>query len=366
MLGGLVVVVSPLIALMSDQLSGLLRRGVSAAAITSAESTAENVRVLRRAAAGQIQFLFVAPERFDSPVFRRFAARLEARLLVVDEAHCVSEWGRDFRPAYLRLGDARRTLGTPPILALTATAPRRLRREIVRALGLRRPRTIVRGVDRPNIYWAASCLPHGRKQICGAVEEACGGAIIYLGARLRVERWAAYMRSRGLRVSHYHGGLSRADRERSLAAWMENETPVMVATNAFGMGIDRADVRLVIHGDPPPTLESYYQEAGRAGRDGRPCTALFAYDPLKLSDFPRAGRKRRSRQAERSQERLARARFRAVRRYVTTRTCRRRVLLAHFGEATGPRCGNCDNCNPTGDEILLAGRSGPDFRDASD
>ncbi len=278
---GLVLVVSPLISLMRDQVSRAQSRGILSGTLDSTMSSAEQRGVLREAKAGRIALLFVAPERLQSPFFRSVMPSLCVSLVAVDEAHCISEWGHDFRPAYLILG-AIREIVEAPMLALTATATPRVRREIVDRLGLRDPAMVVLSFDRPNLAWHVVGARDARHRL-SLLERLVAGrepgsAIVYAGTRKGVESVRDRLAARGLRLEVYHAGLPSLHRSWVQEAFMAGEVEVVVATNAFGMGIDRDNVRLVLHAELPGTLEAYYQEAGRAGRDGRPARAVALFD----------------------------------------------------------------------------------------
>lgn len=282
LLPGLTLVVSPLIALMLDQVSALEARAIPAALINST-LTPEQIRDrLSRAMAGELKLLYVAPERFESAAFRRALERMDVSMVAVDEAHCVCEWGHDFRPSYLKLRETWSLIGEPPVLALTATATPEARRDIVKELRLRNASVIVRGFDRPNLRWIVrreeklSEKTRMLVRLLGATDEV---AIVYAATRKLVESAAELLRGAGIHAAAYHAGLSQDVRARVQKAWTTGDLPVVVATNAFGMGVDKPDVRRVIHFQMPGSLEAYYQEAGRAGRDGQPaeCILLHSY-----------------------------------------------------------------------------------------
>ncbi len=282
LLPGLTLVVSPLIALMTDQVAALEGRGIAAALINSTLTPAEIEGRLARAVAGELKLLYVAPERFASPVFRRALAEMQVSLVAVDEAHCVSQWGHDFRPSYLQLADVWAELGGPRLLALTATATPEVRRDIVSELRLRDPRIIVGGFDRPNLSWIVRREEKQAEKGRRLIRLLCrreGSAIVYASTRKMVEMAAEYLREAGVEAAAYHGGMEPERRARVQEAWTTGRVPVVVATNAFGMGIDKANVRTVVHFQMPGSLEAYYQEAGRAGRDGGPaeCVLLHSY-----------------------------------------------------------------------------------------
>ena len=281
LLPGTTLVVSPLIALMLDQVESLELRGVPAAYLNSSLTPRQADATLAALEAGRFKLCYIAPERFDSPEFRARLARVHVPLFVVDEAHCVSEWGHDFRPAYARLGDHRATVGGAPLLALTATATPEVRGDIVTILGMRDPAVLVRDVDRPNLFWEVARVPDpaAKLRILGARLRALeqGSAIVYAESRRDTEEIADWLGRFDFRASAYHAGLSADVRRQVQQGFMAGEISVIVATSAFGMGVDKPDVRLVAHYAFPSTLESYYQEAGRAGRDGEPAHCLLLY-----------------------------------------------------------------------------------------
>jgi ATP-dependent DNA helicase RecQ len=289
LLDGPTIVVSPLIALQKDQLGKLEQQEVApAGVVNSLAPDSERRAALRRAARRRLEFLFLAPEQFGSE--ERIAQLRAARpsLFVVDEAHCVSEWGHDFRPDYLKLGAVREALGGPVLLALTATASPRVRDEIVARLRLHEPNVVVAGFDRPNLQLEVRRYATEEDKERALVEEAAshaGPGILYVATRKRAEALAAALCARGVAAVHYHGGLGRKDRDESQDAFLSEaagEGKVIVATSAFGMGIDKPDVRFVLHGDIPESLDAYYQEIGRAGRDGEPADAILFYRPSDL------------------------------------------------------------------------------------
>jgi len=278
LLEGATIAVSPLISLMKDQVDQLRARGLAAAVLNSSQDQEEQERILSQVARGEVKLLYVAPERFKSQRFLQALSRVRVDLLAVDEAHCVSEWGHDFRPDYLKLKEASAALGDPPILAVTATATEAVRGEIAKSMGLRADhRVFVRGFDRPNLRFAV-VASSGEAEKEAEVKRALSGldsgvAIVYAGTRKSCERLAR--RIEGAVI--YHAGLSSLERQRAQESWSRGEARVVVATNAFGLGINKEDVRLVVHHDLPGSLEAYYQEAGRAGRDGLPADCLLVY-----------------------------------------------------------------------------------------
>ena len=292
LLDGLAIVVSPLLALMKDQVDALTRDGVAAAAINSTVPREAQAAILRDAAAGDLRLLYVAPERFSDGRFMAALRGVRVSLLAVDEAHCISQWGHDFRPSYRDLGGVRARLGGPPVMALTATADPKVRADIVERLGLRDADVRVAGFDRPNLRFHAVRVKNQKEKLEHIAEllKALGNeasAIVYCATRKRVESLTEALQHRGIRCARYHAGMAEDDRARIQDAFSRDTLRVIVATNAFGLGIDKPDVRLVVHHDLPESIEAYYQEAGRAGRDGdaADCALLFAPRDRGLRDF---------------------------------------------------------------------------------
>jgi ATP-dependent DNA helicase RecQ len=290
LLPGVTLVVSPLISLMKDQVDALDAIGLPATFVNSTLPSGEMHARLEAAERGEVRLLYVAPERFDSDSFARRLSRIDVSLLAVDEAHCVSEWGHDFRPSYLRLGAVREMLGGPPIAALTATATPEVRRDIVRQLGLRDPAELVTGFDRRNLVWHVLQAKNDseKDRLLGRLLRGReGSAIVYASTRKNVDALTSHLTGLGVRAVGYHAGLADPDRKRVQEAFMSGEAPVVVATNAFGMGIDKGDVRIVVHYNLPGNLEAYYQEAGRAGRDRghADCVLLHAYQDRFTHEF---------------------------------------------------------------------------------
>jgi ATP-dependent DNA helicase RecQ len=338
MLPGTCVVISPLIALMHDQLRAARANGIRAAALTSADADWRETMDAYRA--GTLDLLYVAPERASQPQFRDFLSSAEIALFAVDEAHCVSEWGHDFRPDYRQLRPLLDSFDRVPRLALTATADARTRADILEQLGIPSDGLIVAGFDRPNIRYTVRHRDNAVKQIERLMGEEPGPGIVYAPTRAKVERIADDLARRtGRAVLPYHAGLDPAVRSANQAAFVASEDMVIVATIAFGMGIDKPDVRFVAHAGVPKSIEAYYQETGRAGRDGDPAQAVMLWS---AADFAQA----RQRLSEVEDERRAgeRTRIDALAMLVETATCRRAILLRHFGEDPPEACGNCDNC----------------------
>ncbi|MBK6016944.1 RecQ family ATP-dependent DNA helicase [Streptomyces sp. MBT53] len=286
LLGGPVVVVSPLIALQRDQMQSLLGSGVlRTAAINSAQRPSDNETAWARISSSTVDVVFLAPEQLAKPDVTDRLAAVRPRLLVVDEAHCVSSWGHDFRPDYLRLRHARERLGNPPVLALTANAAAPVRRDIAERLGMNDSVEIVAGFDRPNIHLDVSAFQDAAAKERFVVERAAveeKPGILYAGTRKAADSYAERLSGLGLSAAGYHAGLSPAERRRTQDRFSSGELDVVVATSAFGMGIDKANVRFVLHASVPGSLDAYYQEIGRAGRDGAPARALLAYRPQDL------------------------------------------------------------------------------------
>ncbi|MEC4272912.1 DNA helicase RecQ [Adlercreutzia sp. R25] len=278
---GLALVISPLVSLMADQVRAVQEAGIRGAYLNSTLTLGQQAEVLRRAEAGAYDLMYVAPERLADPRFAEFAERVALSLLAVDEAHCVSQWGQDFRPSYLAIGDFITSLPTRPVVAaLTATATSPVRRDIARLLGLRDPVEVVTGFDRPNLRFAVERHEPKRKlaRLDAFIDERrAESGIVYCAKRATVEEVCDHLREQGIAATRYHAGLPAAERERNQRAFVNDEAPVMVATNAFGMGIDKSNVSYVAHFNMPGSMEAYYQEAGRAGRDGQPADCLLLW-----------------------------------------------------------------------------------------
>ncbi|HEX2274313.1 MAG TPA: ATP-dependent DNA helicase RecQ [Acidimicrobiales bacterium] len=340
---GPTVVVSPLIALQRDQVRSLLANDVAAAEANSQMGAGDRQRALDHLASGDVEFVFLAPEQLakDEVVAEIAAAR--PSLFVVDEAHCISAWGHDFRPDYLGLASVVTAVGRPPVLALTATAAPPVREEIVERLALRDPVVVVRGFDRPNISLSVERFVGADEKRSAAVERAAttaGAGIVYVATRRSAEEVAEALAARRVAAAPYHAGLPAAERNATQAAFTEGDLRVIVATTAFGMGIDKPDVRFVHHLDVAESLDAYYQEIGRAGRDGEPARAVLFYRPedLGVRRFFASG------SDDDTRRRVERSRVEMMQAYAEARSCRRRLLLGYFGEQLDGPCGNCDQC----------------------
>jgi ATP-dependent DNA helicase RecQ len=340
-MGGLTVVVSPLLALMQDQVSALRLAGVAADAISSAQDRDENVAAWRRAAAGETRLLYLTPERLMTEKMLAALAKLDVRLIAIDEAHCVSQWGPAFRPEYQALSRLDALFPGVPIAALTATADEVTRADIAAQLFDNRVETFVLGFDRPNIKLSVEPKREWKRQMLDFVKRHPGqSGIVYCLSRKRTEEAAEALTQAGVNALAYHAGMDKEQREANQNAFMTEPALVMCATIAFGMGIDKPDVRFVLHADLPGSPEAYYQEFGRAGRDGAKANAhmLFGLADIRMRrmfiDEEDAGEDRKRREHQR---------LNALLGYCEAPSCRRQVLLGYFGERAKP-CGNCDMC----------------------
>ncbi len=340
---GTAVVVSPLIALMHDQVSALLQSGVRAAALNSTLSPGGARDVEEAVLAGTLDLLYVAPERLLQPRTLALLEQARVSLFAIDEAHCVSQWGHDFRPEYLGLAELATRFPHVPRVALTATADAPTRREIRARLALEDSRVFVGGFDRPNIRYQVRAKDNPRQQLLIFLEREHRGdaGIVYCLSRRSVDETAGWLRERGWTALAYHAGMANADRHRHQERFIAEEGVIMVATIAFGMGIDKPNVRFVAHLDLPKSIEAYYQETGRAGRDGLPADAWMVYG---LADVIRLRQMLEGSEADEQHKRLERSKLEAMLGYCEVTGCRRQVLLSHFDEVMETPCGNCDTC----------------------
>ena len=340
------VVVSPLIALMQDQVAALLEAGVRAAFLNSTLTGGEAAGVERALIAGNLDLVYVAPERLVTARFMQLLGQMRdthgLALFAIDEAHCVAQWGHDFRPEYIELCVLHERFPDVPRIALTATADQQTREEIIARLGLDGARTFVASFDRPNIRYRIVEKANAKAQLLAFLraEHAQDAGIVYCLSRRKVEETAAWLVEQGLNALPYHAGMDAATRTRHQARFLREDGIVMVATIAFGMGIDKPDVRFVAHLDLPKSIEGYYQETGRAGRDGEPADAWMAYG---LADVVNHRRMIEASEADDQFKRVAGAKLDALLGLCEATSCRRVRLLAYFGEASAP-CGNCDTC----------------------
>ena len=352
LLPGITLVISPLISLMQDQVKALNAAGIRAAYINSSLSESHISRALNLAAEGSYKIIYVAPERLESGAFRSFATAADISMVTVDEAHCISQWGQDFRPSYLKILDFVDSLPERPILsAFTATATREVRDDIICTLRLHDPELLVTGFDRPNLYFQVEQTHRKDDFVLQYLRDHPGeSGIIYCATRANVEKVCDHLRQRGIPATRYHAGLSEAERRQNQDDFQFDRAPVMVATNAFGMGIDKSNVSYVFHFNMPKSLEAYYQEAGRAGRDGEAaeCILLFAQGDVATAEFfiHQSGDNNEALTPAELEEIQARdyQRLEAMVGYCKTSGCLRGHILDYFGQRHEARCGNCGNC----------------------
>ena len=339
---GLAVVISPLIALMDDQVAALRQAGVTAAALHSGLEAEASAAVWRQISGGSLKLLYVSPERL---LAGDLLERIQPSLFAIDEAHCVSQWGHDFRPEYIQLGVLAERFPAVPRLALTATADPRTRQEILERLQLQQGRVFLASFDRPNIRYLLRHKEQPGRQLLGFLEEQRGhSGIVYARSRSRVDSLTAQLQAAGFEAVGYHAGMDAAQRSKALEQFRSGGSSgavVVVATVAFGMGIDKPDVRFVAHVDLPKSLEAYYQETGRAGRDGLPAVAWMVHGP---GDVPQLRRFIDDSAAPEEQKRIEHGKLDALLGYTDAPGCRRQMLLRHFGETLSEPCGNCDGC----------------------
>ncbi|MBI5215542.1 MAG: DNA helicase RecQ [Ignavibacteriae bacterium] len=346
---GVTVVISPLIALMKDQVDGLRRNGVRASLINSSMNDGEIESVRRELLAKNIQLLYVAPERIKLGTFLPFLKQLNVRLFAIDEAHCISEWGHDFRPDYRQLAVLRKEFPSVPVVALTATAVPAVREDILTHLHLRQPKTYVASFNRQNLFYQVQPKQQTYQQLLTYLNNHKNDSgIIYCFSRKGTESLAEKLKEDGYKALPYHAGLDATTRTKHQEMFINDDVNIIVATIAFGMGINKSNVRFVIHHDLPKNIEGYYQETGRAGRDGLPsdCILFFGYgDTVKIEHFLEL-------KPDAHEREIASAKLKELVRYAESRICRRKILLNYFGEKYSvPNCGNCDNCLNTRDMI---------------
>ena len=355
--GGLTLVVSPLISLMEDQVQQLRDEGISAALLNSSLSPALRRQTMDELNAGFQGLLYVAPERFSAPDFREMIARFKPALFVIDEAHCISQWGHDFRPDYSRLGQVRADLGSPPCIALTATATEDVRNDIIRQLALHEPTVVVTGFDRPNLSYQSRRTAKAAEKLAelqDLIRSEPGSTIVYCATRKAVDEVKGFLSGnfRDRPIFAYHAGMDASARTSNQEQFMSTPKAIAVATNAFGMGINKPDIRLVIHYNIPGTLEAYYQEAGRGGRDGAPsrCVMLFAYQDRYTQEFfiEKMGEDNPGADPRILAQRKAHAteKLELIIRYAQTHRCRRKMILQYFGDEAEVIGCRCDVCRP--------------------
>ena len=337
---GLCIVITPLIALMKDQVQNLRQRGIKAVAIYSGMTRQEILIALENCIFGDYKFLYISPERLDTDIFKQKLRAMKISMITVDESHCISQWGYDFRPAYLKIADIRELLPGVAVLALTATATPEVVKDIQSRLKFKEENVFRMSFERKNLAYIVRKVDNKTAELLHILQRMQGSAIVYVRSRRRTKEITELLINEGITADFYHAGLDNAAKDIRQKRWQSGECRVMVATNAFGMGIDKPDVRLVIHLDLPDSPEAYFQEAGRAGRDGLPSDTVLFYslgDLILLTKFA----------SESNQQNINLEKLQRMQQYAEADICRRRILLSYFGETTTEDCGNCDVCkNP--------------------
>lgn len=358
---GITLVISPLISLMKDQVAALNQAGVYAAYLNSSLTQGQYFKALEFAKAGKYKIIYVAPERLLTESFLGFALHADISFVSVDEVHCVSQWGQDFRPSYLKIAEFIGRLPKRPVIgAFTATATQAVREDVVRILELQNPKVITTGFDRKNLSFCVKTAKDKRKELLSLLREYEGeSGIVYCITRKLVEEVYGLLREEGRSVSKYHAGLSDAERIENQDDFIYDRTKLMVATNAFGMGIDKPDVRFVIHYNMPKNMESYYQEAGRAGRDGEDadCILLYSAQDVHTNQFFIENNRENEELSEAQLEEVMardRERLKKMTYYCYTSDCLRAYMLRYFGERAPDYCGNCSNCRNNYEEVDIS------------
>lgn len=345
---GITLVVSPLISLMKDQVMNLVQQGVAAAFLNSSLTVGQYAKATANMQAGKYKIIYVAPERLMTERFLWAVQGLKISMIAVDEAHCVSQWGQDFRPAYLQIAEFIRQLPSrPPVAAFTATATPKVHRDIVKLLELQQPKTVVTGFNRPNLRLMVLKPRDKDRELLRLLQNfGSKSGVIYCSTRKQVEQVQQLLQTNGISAACYHAGLEDSKRHTAQEDFVFDRVQVIVATNAFGMGIDKPDIRFVIHYNMPLDLESYYQEAGRAGRDGEPaeCVLLYSGQDVRMGQFLIEKSVENQENPDPEMEERAKERLKRMTWYCTSRRCLRRELLGYFGESASPFCGNCSIC----------------------
>ena len=351
---GITIVISPLISLMKDQVQALIQAGIPAAYINSSLTQSQTLKAINNAREGKYKIIYVAPERLDTYGFTEFAKNADISMLTVDEAHCISQWGQDFRPSYLKICEFLKVLKKRPVIsAFTATATDSVRKDICSALSLNNPYITITGFNRPNLYFEVKHCTKKYETLLPIVQSMKGkSGIIYCATRKNTEQVCDKLIRDGFKAARYHAGLTDEERSKNQDDFLYDNVDIIVATNAFGMGIDKSNVSFVIHYNMPKDIESYYQEAGRAGRDGSPSNCILLYSPadVRTNQMLIEAEKENNPNTppeitERALERLKLMTF-----YCHTTECLRSYILKYFGEKYNDRCENCGNCNAEGIE----------------